>query len=183
MGCAIPPRKTHSISFQPRQLCYRWHPWYGRIVLTRSAGGAHAETAYFCRLPDAAPDVMLVEIPRWMFDAAQCAAMQLADIPHVECLALRALKITIVEQNASLKAAKIERQLSLRANQGGMDDTDSEKASNDPIGTVRRIPSRSALGRSRRAGTSRSKETSGTATGSRAGQKSATRPLQKGSAR
>jgi hypothetical protein len=126
---------------------------------------------------------MLVEIPRWMFDAAQCATMQFADIPYVDCLALRALKITIVEQDASLKAAVIKPQRSLQANQGGMDDTDSKKASNNSNGTVRRIPSRSALERSRRADAGRSKETSGAAAGSHAGKQPAARPLQKGSAR
>jgi hypothetical protein len=183
MDCAIPQRKTHCISFQPRQLCYRWHPWYGRSVLTRRAGGLHAEIAYFCKLPDAASDVMLVEIPRWMFDTAQCATMQFADSPCVDCVALRALKITIDEQNASLKAAVIEPQPSLQANQGGMDDSDSSKASNDPIGTVQRVPIRSEMERSRRAHASRSKNTSGTAAGSPSGKQSAIHPLQKGSPR
>jgi hypothetical protein len=40
---------------------------------------------------------MLVEIPRWMFDAVECATMRSAGLPHVGCDALRALKNTINE--------------------------------------------------------------------------------------
>ena len=46
-------RKPTISSFEPRQVCYPWHRWYGRSVLTRKAGGAHADVAYFCKLPEA----------------------------------------------------------------------------------------------------------------------------------
>jgi hypothetical protein len=38
----------------------------GMVVkfLTRRAGGAHANVAYFCKLPEAPQDAMLVEIPK-----------------------------------------------------------------------------------------------------------------------
>ena len=51
-----------------RQVCYPWHRWYGQTILTRRAGGAHADIAYFCKLLDSPLDAMLVEIPKWMFD-------------------------------------------------------------------------------------------------------------------
>jgi len=44
---------------------------------------------------------MLVEIPRWMFNAAECATMRTAELPHVGCEALRALKNTISEVRVS----------------------------------------------------------------------------------
>ena len=68
MVFAIPQQKTHNLSFESRQLCYRWHRWYGLTILTRAAGGAHADLAYLCKLPEAPPDIMLIEIPKWMFD-------------------------------------------------------------------------------------------------------------------
>src|SRR5258707_4600852 len=98
----IPPQKPHIIAFEPRQLYYPWHPWHGRSVLTRKAGGAHADVAYFCKLPEAPLDAMLVEVPRWMFDAAQCATTRLEQQPQVDCATLRTLKSTIAEQRASV---------------------------------------------------------------------------------
>lgn len=88
---AIPRQKTHNIAFEPRLLCYQWHPWYGRDILTRGATGVHAEISYLCKLPDAPIDAMLIEIPRWMFDAGQCVSMRCADLAYVDCRALQAL--------------------------------------------------------------------------------------------
>ena len=104
--CAVPLQKTHRIVFEPRRLCYPWHPWYGHSILTRAAGGAHTNLTYFCKLPEAPLDAMLVEIPRWMFDAVHCATMRAAELPHVDCATLRALKSTIAEQRASVNTAK-----------------------------------------------------------------------------
>jgi hypothetical protein len=84
-GFAVPLQKTHSIAFEPKRLCYRWHRWYDRNILTRAAGGARADVMYFCKLPEAPSSEMLVAIPRWMFDAAQCSEMRIADAPHVDC--------------------------------------------------------------------------------------------------
>jgi hypothetical protein len=49
---------------------------------------------------------MLVEVPRWMFDAAHCATMRAAGFAYVDCATLRALKITIAEQRASINTGK-----------------------------------------------------------------------------
>ena len=91
-GSAIPRQKTHNITFQLRSLCYRWHPWYGRDLLTRAATGVRADISYLCTIPDAPVGAMLVEIPRWMFDSSDCAAMRLGELAHVDCTALQALK-------------------------------------------------------------------------------------------
>ena len=152
-GCAIPLQKTHSIAFEARRLCYPWHRWYGRSILTRAVGGAHADATYLCKLPEAPVDAMLVEVPRWMFDAAQCTSMRLAEVPHVDCSTLRRLKNTIAEQRVSVKtggAAVVQPQLSRQAGDGDIDGNDSKTTSNEPVGAVRRTPSRTALARSRR---------------------------------
>ena len=148
-ACAIPLQKTHELSFEPRQVCYPWHRWYGKTILTRRSGGAHADVAYFCKLPDAPLDAMLVEIPKWMFDAAQCAPMRLVDDPHVDCATLRTLKSTISEQDVSLTAAMLQPQVSRQAGDGGADDT-SPCTSNYPAGAVRRAGRRAKLERSQR---------------------------------
>ncbi len=91
-GFANPRRKTHDIAFELRTLCYRWHPWYGRDVHTRAATGARSDISYLCKLPDAPAGAMLVEVPRWMFSASDCAAMRLGELAYVDCTALQALK-------------------------------------------------------------------------------------------
>ena len=156
--CAIPLQKTHELSFEPRQVCYPWHRWYGQTILTRSAGGAHADVAYFCKLPDAPLDAMLVEIPNWMFDSAECEPMRLVDDPHVDCATLRTLRSAISEQNVSLKAVVLQPQVSRHAGDGDADDTLS-CTSSDPAGTVRRANRRAKLERSQRVGAERCSQT------------------------
>ena len=150
MACAIPLQKTHELSFEPRRICYPWHRWYGQTILTRRAGGAHADLSYFCKLPDAPLDAMLVEIPKWMFDAAHCAPMRLVDDPHVDCATLRTLRSTISEQRVSLNAAVLQPQVSRQAGDGDADDT-SPCTSNYPTGAVRRPGRRARLERFQRA--------------------------------
>lgn len=157
-GFAIPLQKTHELSFEPRQVCYPWHRWYGQTILTRRAGGAHADVAYFCKLPDAPLDAMLVEIPKWMFDAAKCAPMRLANDPHVDCATLRVLKSTVAEQNVFLKAAVLQPRISRHAGDGDADDT-FPCTSNPPTGTVRRAGRRAKLERSQRVDAERCSET------------------------
>ena len=164
MDCAIPPQKTHSIAFEPRRLCYPWHPWYDRNILTRPAGGAHAAVAYFCKLPETPHDAMLVEVPRWMFDAVQCATMRAAEFAHVDCATLHTLRRAIAEQRASMKPAVIQPQLSRQAGDGDIDGNDSNRTSNDATGDVRRTPRRTAVGRSRSVDTRRDSQTSGATT-------------------
>jgi hypothetical protein len=94
---AIVRQKTHNIAFESRTLCYPWHPWYGKSILTRRAGGARFESAYHCKLPESPPDVMLVELPKWMFDSAECSTMRLAECPRVDVLALRSTRVQISE--------------------------------------------------------------------------------------
>jgi hypothetical protein len=159
--CANPLQKTHSIAFEPKQVCYPWHRWYGRSVLTRRAGGAHAAVAYFCKLPEAPLDAMLVEIPKWMFDAAHCATLRLAERPHVDCATLRTLKNSIAEQRVSVKAPVLQPQLSRQAGHGDTDGSPFRKTSNNTTGAVRRTTRRTAVERSRPTDPRRSDKTAG----------------------
>jgi hypothetical protein len=149
MAFAIPLQKTHELSFEPRQVCYPWHRWYDQTILTRRAGGAHADVVYFCKLPDAPLDAMLIEIPKWMFDAAYCAPMRLVDDPHVDCATLRTLKSAISEQRVSVNAVMLQPQVSRQAGDGDADDT-SPCTSNYSTGALRRAARRAKLERSQR---------------------------------
>ena len=156
-GFAIPRQKTHELSFESRQVCYPWHRWYGQTILTRRAGGAHADVAYFCKLPDAPLDAMLVEIPKWMLDAAQCAPMRLVDDPHVDCATLRTLKSAISEQRVSLNTVVLQPQVSRQAGDGDADDTYC-CTSNYPAGAVRRAARLAKLERPQRVDAERCSE-------------------------
>ena len=146
---AITLQKTHELSFELRQVCYPWHRWYGQIILTRRAGGAHADIAYFCKLRDSPLDAMLVEIPKWMFDSAHCAPMRLVDDPHVDCATLRTLRSTLSEQNVSMKAVVLQPQVSRDAGDGDANDT-FPCTSTCPTGVVRGAGRRTRMERSQR---------------------------------
>jgi hypothetical protein len=183
MGCAIPLQKTHSIAFEPRQVCYPWHRWYGRNVLTRRAGGAHADVAYFCKLPEAPLDAMLVEIPKWMFDAADCTTMRLTEQAYVDCATLRALKNSITEQCVSVKASVLQPQLSRQAGHGDKDDSKSKSKSDKSASAIRRTTRCTPLERSHSTHARRSSKTSGPTARQCSGERSSSRPSKPGRAR
>src|ERR1019366_9723068 len=100
-------------------------------------------------------------IPRWMFDAAHCATLRLADLPHADCATLRTLKNSIAEQRVSVKASGLQPQLSRQAGHGDTDDSDSKSKSDETAGAIRRTTRRTALERSHSIHTRRSEKTSG----------------------
>lgn len=114
-GLCNPSTENSRFVLERRRLYYPWHRWYDCDILTRPAGGAHADTGYFCKPPDAPLDAMLIEVPQWMFDAAQCAAMRMAEFPYVDCPTLRLLKDAIAEQRASVRPAVLKPHLSRQA--------------------------------------------------------------------
>jgi hypothetical protein len=179
---ASPLQKTHSIAFEPRQVCYPWHRWYGRNVLTRRAGGAHADVAYFCKLPEAPLDAMLVEIPKWMFDAAHCATLRLTEQPHVDCATLRALKNSITEQRVSVRTSVLQPHLSRQAGHGDKDDSDSKSKSDESVGAIRRTTHRTSLERSHPTHTRRSGKTSGATARQCSDERSSSHPSKTGRA-
>jgi hypothetical protein len=183
MVCAIPLQKTHNIAFDSRQVCYPWHRWYGRSVLTRRAGGAHADVAFLCKLPDAPLDAMLVEIPKWMFDAVHCATLRLTEQPHVDCATLRTLKSSIVEQRVSVKTSVLQPQLSRQAGHGDTDGSSFTKTSNDTTGAVRRTTRRTALVRPHATRARRGGKTSGATPRQCSDGRSSSRPSRPGRTR
>ncbi len=79
---------THST--EPREVCYRWHPWYGRRVWIYEARVGRGQPTLRCGL-EPTQHTKSLEIPQWMLDAACCSNIQLVDVPRVDCAALRAL--------------------------------------------------------------------------------------------
>lgn len=182
-GFAIPLQKTHNLSFEPRQICYRWHRWYGLTILTRRAGGAAADQAYFCKLPEAPLDVMLIKIPKWMFDAAHCATMRLVGNPRVDCQTLRELKSTIAKLSVSVEPAMLQPQVNRRAGYGDTDDSDSPTKSKNTASAVRPTARSAKLERTHGADAPRCSKTTGAAAGQCSGKPSGSRLSRTGRTR
>jgi hypothetical protein len=183
MACATPLQKTHNLSFEPRQVCYPWHRWYGLTILTRGAGGAHADRAYFCKLPEAPLDVMLIEIPKWMFDAAHCSTMRLVDIPRVDCETLRELKATSARFRVSVEPAMLQPQVSRQPGDGDADESDSPSKSKRTAGAVRRTAGSAKLERSHRTDAPRDGKIASPTARQRSVKPSRSRPSRTGRAR
>jgi hypothetical protein len=126
---------------------------------------------------------MLVEIPKWMFDAAHCATLRLAERPHVDCATLGTLKSSIAEQRVSVKASVLQPQLSRQAGYGDTDGSPFRKISNNTTGAVRRTTRRTALERSHPSGARRGDETSGATPRQCSDERSSSRPSRPGRTR
>jgi hypothetical protein len=177
-------RKTHNIAFEPKQLFYPWHRWHGREVLTRKATGSCSEHSLWCRLPEDAPDAMLVSTPCWMFDAAVCARIRMGDKPSVDCAALRAVRDLIDEVRASIPSVVLQDQRSQPENLGDADANDKLRSiSNQSAGVVLRANSSAAVETPSRAPARRSDQESGAASVQRSRRRAKPRSSQSGSVR
>ena len=77
---------THNTKL--REVCYPWHPWYGRSVVIHDAFVRHGQAVLRCTL-DHQERSRALEIPQWMFDRAPCCRMHVAEAPRVSWEALR----------------------------------------------------------------------------------------------
>ena len=92
--CARAPRCTsrqqNAHVTESRVVLYRWHPWHGRSVFIFGAVTKGERAVFRCALEPA--DVARpLEVPQWMFDAAACCRILLADTPSVTVQVLRDL--------------------------------------------------------------------------------------------
>lgn len=70
-----------------QEVCYPWHPWFGRVVNIRDVLTQRHQTVFHCR-PEPDDGRKALAIPTWMFDRAVYCMMQLAPTPHVSGEAL-----------------------------------------------------------------------------------------------
>lgn len=169
---ANPLRKTHSLTFESKQLFYPWHRWHRLELLTRKGTGPHSEHSLWCRLPEDPPDAAMVAIPLWMFDAAVCATMRLGDQPSVDCAALRALQDLIGELRAGGPREVLQHQQSQPEN-GDTDANDKAASiSNRSARAVLRAKAPAAVERPSRATARRGDPKPGAAAAQRSRRKS-----------
>jgi hypothetical protein len=134
-------------------VCYPWHRWYGRDVLTSNGKGVYAVVSYACRLPDE-PDAIL-QIPRWMFDSKICATMRIVEWPRVECTTLRDLRTLIAERGTASTASVVQRQASQPID-GDADGENHATRSAQAAGPILGKGRHTSVERSERTNTSRS---------------------------
>jgi hypothetical protein len=88
-GCRTQRRNTHGT--EEREVLYRWHPWFGRLVWVHKEFEKQAREVLRCSL-DCGESARSLELPAWMFDRAACASIRLATTAQVSCAALLALQ-------------------------------------------------------------------------------------------
>src|ERR1700675_222148 len=87
--CTSAQSKTHST--EPRQIRYRWHPWFERIVWIYEELDKNGEGIRRCRSENN-ENARPLELPTWMFDETRCCCMRIQDAATVDCEALQRLK-------------------------------------------------------------------------------------------
>ena len=75
-------RQPNAHITKQREVCYPWHPWFGRMVTIREVLTRRHQTVFHCR-PEPDDGRKALAIPEWMFDRAGCCTMQLALKPRV----------------------------------------------------------------------------------------------------
>jgi len=79
--CTTARQNTHVI--ERREVLYRRHPWFGRLVHVHQMIDKPGEAVFRCNLTDCRSD-RLLEVPIWMFDRAACAACRRVAMAHVD---------------------------------------------------------------------------------------------------
>ena len=156
-------RNAHGSESELRRLCYRWHRWYGRDVVTQKSTGTYAPFTYACRLPEEQGTVRL-HIPRWMFDATACEAMGIGPAPRVDYATLRALQTFLRDLGAPVTLPVVKPRLS----QSDHGDGDGNKPKQRPVratadAVLRKSHTTAPVARSQRGKTRRDRAASGAA--------------------
>ena len=81
--------RTHNA--EPREVQYRWHPWFGRTAWVYRMVVRRTRAVAQCGL-DQNQHSKSLEIPLWMLEVAPCSALRAAETPVVDCAALQRLK-------------------------------------------------------------------------------------------
>ena len=74
-----------------REICYPWHPWYGRTVWVRATLVKRGKAVAHCSLEDVQTSRVL-EVPLWMLDVAACCKTRVSNPGFVSAQSLRELK-------------------------------------------------------------------------------------------
>jgi hypothetical protein len=148
-------------------MLYPWHPWYQQIVLTQKPTRHRGSSVYLCKLEICSPESGPVFIPRWMFEANECALMSISPTPTVSCESLRALRELITAQRAT-SPSMIEAESSGQPGQGESNDDIIEPRLRQATDSICAKASHTLLERAQPVPTGRSAQTAGLSNGQRA---------------
>ena len=93
-------RQPNTHNTESREVCYPWHPWFGRAVAVYEVLVKQGHSVCRCGLEEERNRRSL-EVPTWMFEPAACGRLRLMASPAVSCDALRALKALLRHDRAS----------------------------------------------------------------------------------
>jgi hypothetical protein len=84
-------RQLNTHSTELREVCYPWHPWFGRAVAVYEVLVRQGHSVCRCGLEEER-NRRSIEIPTWMFEPAACCRLRVMAVPIVGCAALLELK-------------------------------------------------------------------------------------------
>jgi hypothetical protein len=116
---------THNIKL--RDVCYPWHPWYGRSVVIHDAFVRHGQAVLRCTLEHEEHSRAL-DIPQWMFDRALCCMMRMAERPWVSLGTLRDLQTLLYHQSSTRDVGVLQDQHRSSPAEGDADATSTQSS-------------------------------------------------------
>ena len=116
---------THNIKL--RDVCYPWHPWYGRSVVIHDAFVRHGQAVLRCTLEHEERSRAL-DIPQWMFDRALCCMMPMAEGPWVSWEALQDLQTLLSHQSSTRDVGVLQDQHRSSPAEGDADATSTQSS-------------------------------------------------------
>jgi hypothetical protein len=84
-------RQPNTHSTESREVCYPWHPWFGRAVAVYEVLVRQGHSVCRCGLEEER-NRRSIEIPTWMFEPATCGRLRVLSVPTVSCDALLELQ-------------------------------------------------------------------------------------------
>ena len=85
------PRQHNTHIRDLREICYPWHPWYGRRVWVHASIIKLGRAVAFCSLEDL-QSCRVLEVPLWMLDVAVCCKTRASKPGFASTQSLRELK-------------------------------------------------------------------------------------------
>lgn len=98
--CGDTTRQRNTHINDVREVRYPFHPWHGRRVCVQAVRRRNGPLVFQCRTDDDRGFPVL-EIPQWMFDAAECCRIAVSSGIVVRCEALRHLRALLAEAQQS----------------------------------------------------------------------------------
>lgn len=92
--CTTRQLKTHNTEITEAEICYQWHPWYGRRVAVTGAHTWRGRRVLFCACEAGG---RVLEVPQWMCDRAACSVMRVRGGRHCRAWCARRVVSLLVQ--------------------------------------------------------------------------------------